>query len=806
MSNILDHHTNDYNNRTTIVIKSKSDESLKNLSIAIDNDQEDFDGNDHDNRNQFIINESSSSSLNNNDEDNLKLFDQQQVLSSPNTTTDLYNNNSRNKPYLSTSYSFPGVRDYLLFGDCTNNTTTTAISFKDRSTTTTPLTNLSDSFAQLYLPNFAQHISTTIMSGLNWINQINAATLFQNFWTSSGFFRRRFSSSSSSTVSSSSSNTNNHHSIAQQSNNQNVDDLTYRQYKFAKILNGTIRLHTLKPSELIELSSFGLVELDTDVEPGIGHEFQRYENDKATWCDSCGEFLFPPVMDDINNSGIGDSKTKQYNNNNNNNNDDYDVDVGPKNIAASTTKTTKTSVSVQADHLLRTYFQCTKCKYVCHWKCLDLIRIDCRQHSPQSTMIPSSNNDMAKSGEIDSNNNNNNNIDDEQKDDQNIADIISITNSIDSFDVENNQSTFSTETSFADDSDDESSETTTTMTTSNNSMTSVFNNDDDINSKNENIECKKIQSENNNVNQQTAAVVNKSSIIESYLITPRIILDLRAKILKYNERVRSRGSGLGITLIDEERCLFRGFLRVHMNLTRPINVIAGKRPPSIYDIINEEENNQNQRRTLTSFYMPRDTVKNIHITSDSTSLQVIKAMLKKFKVVDNPQKFALYLRRRFPQEELNKNGGDEVINNDLTRISDDNQNEMTISKFLKTAGHEHSLKRLHDHERPLILQLEFDSFAYGSVDIVLQENDNADIAWDAFEVPELRNFLKILEREEGEHLEHVKNHYHEMHRILKALIDYEESRLLKNSNNNNNNNNNNTGNQSDDNNILTVTS
>lgn len=277
MSNILDHHTNDYNNRTTIVIKSKSDESLKNLSIAIDNnDQEDFDGNDHDNRNQFIINESSSSSLNNNDEDNLKLFDQQQVLSSPNTTTDLYNNNSRNKPYLSTSYSFPGVRDYLLFGDCTNNTTTTANSFKDRSTTTTPLTNLSDSFAQLYLPNFAQHISTTIMSGLNWINQINAATLFQNFWTSSGFFRRRFSSSSSSTVSSSSSNTNNHHSIAQQSNNQNVDDLTYRQYKFAKILNGTIRLHTLKPSELIELSSFGLVELDTDVEPGIGHEFQVF--------------------------------------------------------------------------------------------------------------------------------------------------------------------------------------------------------------------------------------------------------------------------------------------------------------------------------------------------------------------------------------------------------------------------------------------------------------------------------------------------------------------------------------------------
>ena len=565
--------------------------------------------------------------------------------------------------------------------------------------------------------------------------------------------------------------------------------------------------------------------------PFIYKQTKRYENDKATWCDSCGEFLFPSVMDDNNVGGGGggiddDSKTKQFNNNNNNNSDDHDDnDVGQKNsstlttttkVSNTATTTTKTSVSIQADHLLRTYFQCTKCKYICHWKCLHLIRIDCRQHSPQSTMmmIPSSSNDnraskttttsTLKSDEID----NNNNIDDDENNSE-----ISIVTTNNSIDLENNQSTatLSTETSFADDDDDnDESSDNTTMTTSNNSITSVFI-DDNID------ESKKINSEsNNNVNQQTAAAAKSSSslIIESsYLITPKIISDLRAKILKYNERVRSRGSGLGITLIDEQRCLFRGFLRVHMNLTRPINVIAGKRPPSIYDIINDEEN-QNQRRTLTSFYMPRDTVKNIHITSDSTSLQVIKAMLKKFKVVDNPQKFALYLRRRFPQEELNKNGNDD--NDDDDSITDDtkNQNEMTINKFLKTAGHEHSLKRLHDHERPLILQLEFDSFAYCSVDIVLQENDNADIAWDAFEIPELRNFLKILEREEYEHLQHVRAHYHEMQRILKALIDYEENRLIKNSyrnNNNNNNNDNDTGNQSDNNNnntgnILAVTS
>lgn len=116
---------------------------------------------------------------------------------------------------------------------------------------------------------------------------------------------------------------------------------------------------------------------------------------------------------------------------------------------------------------------------------------------------------------------------------------------------------------------------------------------------------------------------------------------LEAQIAAYNSRLKNKGSGLGITLLESGN--FRGFIRVHLNLTRPINVVAGTRPPSIYDIIKEDDESANVcRRTLTSFYMPRDTVKNIHITSESTSLEVIRSMLKKFKVVDNPQKFALY--------------------------------------------------------------------------------------------------------------------------------------------------------------------
>ena len=213
---------------------------------------------------------------------------------------------------------------------------------------------------------------------------------------------------------------------------------------------------------------------------------------------------------------------------------------------------------------------------------------------------------------------------------------------------------------------------------------------------------------------------------------------LQSKIAKYNEKRRSKGSGLGITLIDEEKGVFKGFLRVHLNLSRPINVISGRRPPSIYDIINDEDANGTiRRKTLTSFYMPRDTVKNIHITSENTSLHVIQAMLKKFKVVDNPHKFALYLR------------------------SWDPINQLTV------------LKRIADQEKPLIIQLDCDEET-DEKQVVLQENDTGDIAWDAFEVPELNNFLKILDREEKEHLTEVLIRYKIIRETMQKMIAAEE--------------------------------
>ena len=53
-----------------------------------------------------------------------------------------------------------------------------------------------------------------------------------------------------------------------------------------------------------------------------------------------------------------------------------------------------------------------------------------------------------------------------------------------------------------------------------------------------------------------------------------------------------------------------------MNLTRPINVLAGSRPPSIYNIMSEDTIND---RTLTTFYLPPGTEKALHITSHTTT-------------------------------------------------------------------------------------------------------------------------------------------------------------------------------------------
>ena len=51
------------------------------------------------------------------------------------------------------------------------------------------------------------------------------------------------------------------------------------------------------------------------------------------------------------------------------------------------------------------------------------------------------------------------------------------------------------------------------------------------------------------------------------------------------------------------------------------------------------------RSTLTSFYLPPDTVKCLHVDTDTTTRDVVRGLLAKFRVADNPHKYALYEKR-----------------------------------------------------------------------------------------------------------------------------------------------------------------
>lgn len=46
----------------------------------------------------------------------------------------------------------------------------------------------------------------------------------------------------------------------------------------------------------------------------------------------------------------------------------------------------------------------------------------------------------------------------------------------------------------------------------------------------------------------------------------------------------------------------------------------------------------------TSFFLPKDAVKHLHVLSRTRAREVIEALLRKFSVVDDPRKFALFER------------------------------------------------------------------------------------------------------------------------------------------------------------------
>ncbi|KAH1186393.1 hypothetical protein KIL84_019142 [Mauremys mutica] len=180
--------------------------------------------------------------------------------------------------------------------------------------------------------------------------------------------------------------------------------------------------------------------------------------------------------------------------------------------------------------------------------------------------------------------------------------------------------------------------------------------------------------------------------------------EVKEKIQNYNSSVTDK---LKMTL--NSNGTYTGFIKVQMELYRPITVQTSVNP-------GEHAHNNNE----TSFYLPPGYMNKLHISSINTVREVIEALLKKFLVFDNPAKFALY--KRCHKE-------DQVYT-----------------------------CKLSDREHPLYLRLVAGP-STETLSFVLREHETGEVMWEAFSLPELQNFLRILDKEEDEQLQILKRRY-----------------------------------------------
>ncbi|XP_041743372.1 ras association domain-containing protein 5 isoform X2 [Coregonus clupeaformis] len=218
--------------------------------------------------------------------------------------------------------------------------------------------------------------------------------------------------------------------------------------------------------------------------------------------------------------------------------------------------------------------------------------------------------------------------------------------------------------------------------------------------------------------------------------------EVRARIEDYNSKVSENGMKLAAD------GLYSGFIKVHLRLSRPVTVLAVEgagleghagqadrcgRPMTVSEGQKREGAGLSDKRT--SFYLPSDCVKQLHISCTTTVREVIQGLLKKFMVLDNPHKFALYRQTHRDGQDL--------------------------------------FQKLPLVECPLALRLvagpdpELLSF-------VLKENETEEVEWHAFSVPELQNFLVFLEKEETERVRLVEQRFAAYRqRLQKALCKHQ---------------------------------
>ncbi|RVE73438.1 hypothetical protein OJAV_G00046860 [Oryzias javanicus] len=186
--------------------------------------------------------------------------------------------------------------------------------------------------------------------------------------------------------------------------------------------------------------------------------------------------------------------------------------------------------------------------------------------------------------------------------------------------------------------------------------------------------------------------------------------EIQQKVKEYNAQINSN-----LFMNMNKDGSYTGFIKVQFKLARPVSVPAPKKG-------SQEAGGRRASgvKRRTSFYLPKDASKYLHISSRTSAREVIEALLKKFTVVDNPGKFALFERSE---------RHDQVY-----------------------------IRKLSDEERPLRLRL-CSGPSEKVLSYVLKENETGEVNWHAFSMPELKNFLLILQREEEEHVKQIIQRY-----------------------------------------------
>ncbi|XP_028818133.1 ras association domain-containing protein 1 isoform X1 [Denticeps clupeoides] len=190
------------------------------------------------------------------------------------------------------------------------------------------------------------------------------------------------------------------------------------------------------------------------------------------------------------------------------------------------------------------------------------------------------------------------------------------------------------------------------------------------------------------------------------------INEIQQKVKEYNAQIDNNHY-----MVFNRDGSYTGFIKVHFKLARPVSLPAPRHSISSHDGSWQEGNGI---KTHTSFYLPKDTAKHLHISCHTRACDVIEALLNKFTMVDNPAKFALFERS-------------------------------------ERKGQVH-VRRLADEERPLHLRL-CAGPSEKALGLLLRENETGEVNWHAFSLPELRNFLQILQREEDEHVRQIVKRY-----------------------------------------------